>query len=118
MLLLPFILLIPFVSAGPTSTVDSSIPLTRRRPRSGDRVKWLKAQFDVLQTKYASQGASTKNWANTGTESLTNQNADITYYGTVAIGTPGMLDRAPSCLPHNDAPHLAKNYALVMDTYV
>jgi len=91
MLLLPFILLIPFVSAGPTSTAGSSIPLTRRRPGSGDRVKWLKAQFEVLQTKYASQGASTTKRANTGTEPLTNQDADITYYGTVAIGTPGML---------------------------
>jgi hypothetical protein len=100
MLLFHLILLVPLVSAGPTSaSAGSSIPLTRRKPATGDRISWLKAQADALRVKYAVPGCSTAKRANTGTESLTNRNVDLTYYGTVAVGTPGMLISVLSCSP-------------------
>ena len=90
MLFIPLILLIPLVSAGP-KLAGYSIPLTRRKPGSGDRLRWLRAQADALLVKYGDQGSSTEKRAKTGTVSLTNQYADVTYYGTVEVGTPGML---------------------------
>lgn len=96
--LFPLILLFSLVSAGPTSaSAGFSIPLTRRKLAPGHRIESLKAQADALRVKYATPGHSTVKRANTGTEPLTNQHTDITYYGTVAVGTPGMLIGVPCC---------------------
>lgn len=92
MLVTSLLLLIPLVSAGPAmGPADSSIPLTRRRPAAGNRAEWLRDQGHLLKTKYGTQTNPRSKRANTGTLSLTNQDSDITYYGTVSIGTPGIF---------------------------
>lgn len=96
MLVTSLLLLIPLVSAGPAmGPADSSIPLTRRRPAAGNRVEWLRNQADLVKARYGTQSPSRSKRANTGTLSLTNQDSDITYYGTVSIGTPGIFSIDP-----------------------
>ncbi|KIJ20610.1 hypothetical protein PAXINDRAFT_106243 [Paxillus involutus ATCC 200175] len=68
--------------------VGQSISLTRRLPavRSvDDWGSWAKNEREVLLTKY---GAPPPQKRGEGKNLLTNQNADSSYFGSVALGTP------------------------------
>ncbi|KAF9244096.1 aspartic peptidase domain-containing protein [Melanogaster broomeanus] len=65
-----------------------SITLTRRLPAVRaveDWGVWAKNERDALMIKY---GATPPQKRNEGVNLLTNQNADSSYYGSLAIGTP------------------------------
>jgi len=98
-LLLLLIQLAPSVLSAPS---DSSLPravssgpisvnLLRKRygPADQDSVDdwglWAKNQREILRNKYSQDSNSKRS---TGKNLLTNQNADSSYYGTIAIGTP------------------------------
>lgn len=90
--LLPLLLLPSLAAAGPAvGRSGTSIPITRRGRAGQDHTKFLRAQADALIAKYGAASARDTKRANTGTEPLTNQNGDVTYYGTVAVGTPCMF---------------------------
>ncbi|KAG1864833.1 aspartic peptidase domain-containing protein [Suillus subluteus] len=79
----------PNASAAPNlvPAAGQSIPLIRRaQPQRtvADWEAWAKNEREVLTAKYG--GNMEKR--STGTNLLTNQNADSSYFGTVAIGTP------------------------------
>ncbi|KAG2125045.1 aspartic peptidase domain-containing protein [Suillus clintonianus] len=82
----------PNTSAAPNGydsipTAGQSIPLIRRVPTErsvSDWEVWAKNEREALTVKYG--GSIEKR--STGTNLITNQNADSSYYGTVAIGTP------------------------------
>lgn len=94
-LLLLFIQLAPSILALPNPRAASSGPITvdLLRKRHGpanqsseeDWGAWAKNQRQILLSKY-SQSTSSKR--SSGENLMTNQNADSTYYGTLAIGTP------------------------------
>lgn len=89
--LLSLLLLPSLAVVGPaTGRSGTSIPLTRRGRAGQDHTKFLRAQADALIAKYGAASTRDSKRSNTGTESLTNQNGDVTYYGTVAVGTPCM----------------------------
>lgn len=79
----------PNTSAAPNSVpaAGQSIPLIRRtQPERtvADWESWAKNEREALTAKYG--GNIEKR--STGTNLMTNQNADSSYFGTVAIGTP------------------------------
>ncbi|KAG2110606.1 aspartic peptidase domain-containing protein [Suillus discolor] len=79
----------PNVFAAPSlvPAAGQSIPLVRRaQPERtvAEWETWAKNEREVLTAKYG--GNMEKR--STGTNLLTNQNADSSYFGTVAIGTP------------------------------
>lgn len=79
----------PSVFAAPSlvPAAGQSIPLIRRaQPERtvAEWETWAKNEREVLTAKYG--GNMEKR--STGTNLLTNQNADSSYFGTVAIGTP------------------------------
>ncbi|KAG2040135.1 aspartic peptidase domain-containing protein [Suillus americanus] len=83
------LLVSPNASAAPNlvPAAGQSIPLIRRaQPERtvADWEVWAKNEREVLTAKYG--GDMEKR--STGTNLLTNQNADSSYFGTVAIGTP------------------------------
>ncbi|KAG1741270.1 aspartic peptidase domain-containing protein [Suillus lakei] len=79
----------PNASAAPNGVpaAGQSIPLIRRsQPERtvADWESWAKNEREVLIAKYG----GTMEKRSTGTNLMTNQNADSSYFGTVAIGTP------------------------------
>ncbi|EIN09402.1 acid protease [Punctularia strigosozonata HHB-11173 SS5] len=79
------------ISAAPrsrTRTAGQSIPLIRRNAvRSAtDWGTWAKNHKLALEVKYG--GSSSNRKRASGTNLLVNQNADSSYYGTIAVGTP------------------------------
>jgi len=70
----------------PDMTAGQSIRMYKRAPRrnSTEMGKWAKHQKELLTSKY---GSSSKK-RSSGTNLITNQNADSSYYGSLAIGTP------------------------------
>ncbi|KAG2142885.1 aspartic peptidase domain-containing protein [Suillus bovinus] len=83
------LIVLPNVFAAPhvVPAAGQSIPLIRRtQPERtvADWELWAKNEREVLTAKY---GGNVEK-RSTGTNLLTNQNADSSYYGTVAIGTP------------------------------
>ncbi|KAF7308806.1 Aspartic peptidase A1 [Mycena kentingensis (nom. inval.)] len=89
---LPIIaLLLSNVLASPTTPQPNgfSMPLRRRAIHArtiDDFGAWAKSHRAGLQAKYG--GASAKR--STGTNLVTNQGADSSYYGSLAIGTPAV----------------------------
>ncbi|KAI0640743.1 acid protease [Trametes meyenii] len=82
-----------YVLAAPspsTSPIPRSIPLLRRSRTQRNATEfssWLKSQKEILEAKYSS--SSQKKRAS-GLNLLTNQNADSSFYGSIAVGTPAM----------------------------
>ncbi|TFK84827.1 acid protease [Polyporus arcularius HHB13444] len=75
--------------AAPDSSLPRSIPLLRRAPpqRNATEVSaWLKQQKDLLVAKY--HGRSGQQKRSNGMNLLTNQGADTSFYGSIAVGTP------------------------------
>ncbi|KAF9482635.1 aspartic peptidase A1 [Pholiota conissans] len=65
-----------------------TIPIKKRAPspRTSDEWGvWAKSQREGLEAKYGNPGKTRRA---TGTNLLTNQNADSSYFGSLAIGTP------------------------------
>ncbi|KAI0369096.1 acid protease [Pilatotrama ljubarskyi] len=75
----------------PSSTpLPRSIPLLRRaRPQrnSSELSNWLKSQKEILEAKYSSNPQRKRA---SGFNLLTNQNADSSFYGSIAVGTPAI----------------------------
>ncbi|KAF8235612.1 acid protease [Tricholoma matsutake] len=72
-----------------STPLPQSIPLHRRAlpPRNTDEWgAWAKAQRAWLEAKYADESQPHKRAS--GTNLLTNQNADSSFFGSLAIGTP------------------------------
>jgi len=73
--------------------LGQSIPLTRR-PKVArsidDWSEWAKNQREAVRAKYTIDAPSTGQLQKrgSGTNLITNQNADSSYYGSLAIGTP------------------------------
>ncbi|KAG2355960.1 aspartic peptidase A1 [Suillus spraguei] len=85
-----FLIISPNASAAPNlvPAAGQSIPLIRRAQPERTVAEWeiwAKNEREVLTAKY---GGNTEKRSSTGTNLLTNQNADSSYFGTVAIGTP------------------------------
>lgn len=90
-LLLSTLLLPSLVAAGPlmdSSQTGTSIPLIRKNKAPQDRRQFLKSQADFLRSRYGKKNSSKR--ANTAEEPMTNMNGDVSYYGSVSIGTPGV----------------------------
>ncbi|KAG1728147.1 aspartic peptidase domain-containing protein [Suillus paluster] len=89
-LVLSFLLVIsPNASGAPNgyeTAAGQSIPLIRRQPErtAADWEAWAQNERETLTVKYG--GAIAKR--STGTNLMTNQNADSSYFGSLAIGTP------------------------------
>jgi len=71
----------PHVAAG------QSIPMYKRSPRRNatEMGIWAKNHREMLLSKY---GGSPNHKRSSGTNLITNQNADSSYFGSLAIGTP------------------------------
>ncbi|RDX49668.1 acid protease [Lentinus brumalis] len=79
-----------FAAPSPASPpLPRTVPLLRRsKPQltEAERFEWLRGQRDSLKSKYGAGGANTKRAS--GLNLLTNQNADSSFYGSIAAGTP------------------------------
>ncbi|TBU30161.1 aspartic peptidase domain-containing protein [Dichomitus squalens] len=94
--LLPYSLALSVLALAPESlaapqpaptSLSRSIPLLRRKPvRNGS--EWLKAQKDLLEIKYGTKSGLEKRAS--GFNLLTNQGADSSFYGSIAVGTPAV----------------------------
>ncbi|KIJ65164.1 hypothetical protein HYDPIDRAFT_131498 [Hydnomerulius pinastri MD-312] len=91
-LLLAALLLTPQAIAAPSPnprpTAGQSITLNRRLPpvrTAEDWGAWAKTEREALMSKY---GATPPQKRSQGTNLITNQNADSSFYGSLAIGTP------------------------------
>ncbi|KAF5383540.1 hypothetical protein D9615_003749 [Tricholomella constricta] len=76
------------VIAAPNAPQGQYVPLVRRtlRARSVEEWgEWAKAHREKLSAKY---GDTEKRKRSTGTNLLTNQNSDSSFFGSLAIGTP------------------------------
>ncbi|KAI0766648.1 acid protease [Trametes elegans] len=79
--------------AAPSPTITPfvrSIPLLRRgKPQRNETElsTWLQSQKEILEAKYSS-GPQRKRAS--GMNLLTNQNADSSFYGSIAVGTPAI----------------------------
>lgn len=76
-------------SPGPASSAGQTIPLLSRREvnRTYDEWgEWARGRKEGLLAKYGSSSSVTKRGA--GTNLITNQNEDSSYFGSLAIGTP------------------------------
>ncbi|KAI0691707.1 aspartic peptidase domain-containing protein, partial [Earliella scabrosa] len=74
---------------GTASSVSRSIPLLRRAQpqRTADEsLAWLKNQRESLVSKYG--GGSSQRKRASGTNLLTNQRFDTSFFGSIAVGTP------------------------------
>ncbi|THH11877.1 hypothetical protein EW146_g7899 [Bondarzewia mesenterica] len=74
--------------AAPRAPRELHVPLVRRAPAQRTAEEWglwAKEQKNVLEVKYG--GAQTQKRAS-GMNLIVNQNADSSYYGSIAIGTP------------------------------
>ncbi|RPD58766.1 acid protease [Lentinus tigrinus ALCF2SS1-7] len=68
-----------------------TIPLLRRsRPQlnESESYAWLQGQRDFLKAKYGARDANQKRAS--GLNLITNQNADSSFYGSIAVGTPAI----------------------------
>ncbi|KAF8552734.1 acid protease [Imleria badia] len=77
-----------FAASDPLLASGQSITLSRRQPtvRSvEDWGAWAKNEREALRVKY---GGSPLSKRSEGTNLITNQNADSSYFGSLAIGTP------------------------------
>ncbi|KAH8111057.1 acid protease [Phellopilus nigrolimitatus] len=81
-----------FAAPGQAGPQGQTISLSRRAPeRTYDEWGlWAKAHRDSLIAKYSGQptDARRRTRRTSGTNLIVNQNADSTYYGSLAIGTP------------------------------
>ncbi|KAI0741353.1 acid protease [Daedaleopsis nitida] len=68
--------------------VPRSIPLVRRARPNRNSLDWLRGQKAHLESKYGSRSAQEKRAS--GLNLLTNQNADSSFYGSIAVGTPAI----------------------------
>ncbi|KAH8099326.1 aspartic peptidase domain-containing protein [Cristinia sonorae] len=76
--------------APPELQTGRSIALARQRPQrrsSGDLGAWLQNHRASVAAKYGTPDAHSKR-DGSGINLLTNQNADTSYFGSVAVGTP------------------------------
>ncbi|PIL25348.1 transporter [Ganoderma sinense ZZ0214-1] len=71
----------------PAPSIPRSIPLLRRRPVHNG-TEWLKSQKDLLEIKYGTRTGQQKRAS--GFNLLTNQGADSSFYGSIAVGTPAI----------------------------
>ncbi|KAI0753747.1 acid protease [Fomes fomentarius] len=74
----------------PASLLPRSIPLLRRgrsQRNTSEVLTWLKKQRESLKTKYHG-GSSQQQKRASGSNLLTNQEADSDFYGSIAVGTP------------------------------
>ncbi|KAH9926259.1 aspartic peptidase domain-containing protein [Epithele typhae] len=78
----------PSAPATRRAAAPQTIPLVRRSRSSHNSTEWLLSQKHGIESKYTSSGQSRKR-AN-GLNLLTNQNADSSYYGSIAVGTPAI----------------------------
>lgn len=71
----------------PDVTAGQSIKMYKRSPRRNatEMGQWAKSHRDMLMSKY---GGSSSRKRSSGTNLITNQNADSSYYGSIAVGTP------------------------------
>jgi cathepsin D len=71
----------------PSATAGQSITMFKRSPRrtAEEMASWAKSHRETLVTKY---GGTLSQKRSSGTNLITNQNADSSYYGSLAIGTP------------------------------
>ncbi|KAG9309477.1 aspartic peptidase domain-containing protein [Chiua virens] len=84
---------LPTAFAVPDSsrTGGQSITLTRRPPTRRsveDWGAWAKTQREALEAKYDVSSSRKRSSASSGTNLMTNQNSDTSYFGSLAIGTP------------------------------
>ncbi|KAK2465711.1 hypothetical protein APHAL10511_002255 [Amanita phalloides] len=80
--------------AAPSSELSApqSLPLNRRSPANRTMEEWgtwARQNKELLESKYCSD-SSRHQRRGSGTNLLVNQNADSSYYGTLAIGTPAI----------------------------
>ncbi|CDO69669.1 hypothetical protein BN946_scf184851.g57 [Trametes cinnabarina] len=101
MLLLPYSLAVTcllslandYALAAPSPSftpLPRTIPLLRRsRPRRNatELSDWLKSQKEILEAKY---GNNPQQKRASGLNLITNQNADSSFYGSIAVGTPAI----------------------------
>jgi len=79
-----------FPAPSPSSPLGQTIPLTRKSTPPRGELEfglWAKSQREILQAKY-SGASSDHRKRSSGTNLITNQGADSSYYGSLAIGTP------------------------------
>lgn len=71
----------------PDMTAGQSIKMYRRSPKRNatEMGQWAKSHREMLISKY---GGSSSRKRSSGTNLITNQNADSSYYGSIALGTP------------------------------
>ncbi|KAI0793728.1 aspartic peptidase domain-containing protein [Fomes fomentarius] len=69
-------------------SLPRTIPLTRRSRPASNGTEWLQNQKAKLKGKYGARSTQQKR-AN-GFNLLTNQNADSSFYGSIAVGTPAI----------------------------
>jgi len=76
-----------FAAPKPYVTAGQPVTMYRREPRRNatEMAIWAKKHRAMLTTKY---GGNPSQKRSTGTNLITNQNADSSYYGSIAIGTP------------------------------
>ncbi|KAH9893556.1 aspartic peptidase domain-containing protein [Cubamyces lactineus] len=73
-----------------SSPLPRSIPLLRRsRPRrnSTELSEWLRSQKEYIEAKYSNNPQRKRA---SGFNLITNQNADSSFYGSIAVGTPAI----------------------------
>ncbi|KAM5537642.1 hypothetical protein V8D89_008720 [Ganoderma adspersum] len=63
-----------------------SIPLVRRRPQRNTTDEWLQFHRDAVVAKYGLSSGQRKRAS--GFNLLSNQDADVSFYGSIAVGTP------------------------------
>lgn len=82
--LAPESLAIPAPSTPPSPPL--SIPLLRRRPQRDSSDDYLKLHKDAVAAKYGLSSGQQKRAS--GLNLLVNQDADVSFYGSIAVGTP------------------------------
>lgn len=67
-----------------------TVPLVRRNPNRSyeEWGQWAKTNREALISKYNSHSGETITKRGQGTNLIVNQNADSSYYGSLAVGTP------------------------------
>jgi len=71
----------------PASIAGQTIPMQKRTPRrnADEMAKWASNHRNMLLDKYGGKSNSKRS---SGSNLIVNQNADSSYYGSIAIGTP------------------------------
>ncbi|KAF5353146.1 hypothetical protein D9758_008755 [Tetrapyrgos nigripes] len=80
-----------FAAPSPSSSSGSSMKLHRRARHAKTAEEWgawAKSNRDTLIAKYGGGGGGSVSKRSSGTNLLVNQNADSSFYGSIAVGTP------------------------------